>query len=84
MLLDIILQRYFNTVKQFAGRNIDDVAHPLNSDLISAKSSRPMRRGFRLVSCRTSAFRASELPFLARDLTCEGIKIQERRLELLP
>ncbi|BHF62634.1 hypothetical protein SprV_0200561900 [Sparganum proliferum] len=57
--VDTILQRHFNAVKQFAGRNLNDAAHPLHSDLMSAKSSRPMRRSFRLISCRTSAYRAS-------------------------
>ncbi|BHF66137.1 hypothetical protein SprV_0200915100 [Sparganum proliferum] len=67
--LDTILQRHFNSVKQFAGRIIDDVAHPLHSDLISAKSSRPMRRSFRHVSCCTSAFQASS------DLDCSAAEL---------
>nr|VZI40737.1 unnamed protein product [Spirometra erinaceieuropaei] len=40
-LVDTILQLHVNTVKQFSGRIMDDVAHPLHSDLIFAKSSRP-------------------------------------------
>ncbi|BHF73672.1 hypothetical protein SprV_0401675400 [Sparganum proliferum] len=80
--VDTILQRHFNSVKQFTGWIIDDIAHPLHSDLISAKSSRPMRRISRLMSSLTSAFQASVLPFLARHLTCEETEIQKLRLEL--
>ncbi|BHF58159.1 hypothetical protein SprV_0100110900 [Sparganum proliferum] len=72
---DIILRRHFKSVRQFAGRILDDVAHPLHS-------SRSMRRGFRLISCRTSAVQDSVLSFLERYHTCEEMEIQKLRHEL--
>ncbi len=83
-LADLIIQRHFKTVKQFADRILSEVAHPLHSELMAAKSSRTMRRGFHHMSCRTSAYQHSVLPFLARYLTCEETEIAKLKADLSP
>nr|VZH95856.1 unnamed protein product [Spirometra erinaceieuropaei] len=69
LLVDIIVQRHFNSVEQFADRILNDTVHSPHNELMAAKSLRPMRRCFRHIPCGTSAYRNSLLPFLARRFT---------------
>ena len=81
-IYDTIIKRHFDSCKALAIRILNDPKHPLHPELILSKSLRPLRRQYRLVPSRTTAFRNSVIPYLSRFLVSPDIVRNELQSNL--
>ena len=66
ILVDFIVCKHFAACDRFIDRIMRDENHCLHHELITAVSDPRTRSKFRLLSARTSAYRNSIVPYLAR------------------
>jgi hypothetical protein len=64
-----LLEMHLSACSNLCNRILHDDSHPLYTILCSAKSSTQTRSTFRLISARTSTYKNSVIPYLARYLT---------------
>jgi hypothetical protein len=67
-LVNVITRRHFDACVKFSQQILSDPLHPLNEYLSPSRSFSSTRRTFNLIYSRTSAYRRSVVPFLARVL----------------
>jgi hypothetical protein len=75
-LIDSISTQHFRASLQFAHRILADSNHPLFPHLSQSSSRSSSRSSFKLIYSRTSTFRRSVVPFLARLLSNENAVIE--------
>ena len=78
-LIDTVIRMHFTACERFAGRIISDTSHPLNKPLCNCIPKRSTRNRFNLLYARTSAYRNSVLPYLARLLNNPEVLADELR-----
>jgi hypothetical protein len=68
-LVEIVVSRHIDSALKFAHKILEDSEHPLHQHLSLSVSRSCTRNTFNPVFSRTSTFRRSIVPFLARLLT---------------
>jgi hypothetical protein len=68
-LVDVITCRHLDASTKFAKNILADPQHPLHDSLLPSVSTSSTRSSYNLIYSRTSSFRRSVIPFLARVLT---------------
>nr|CAH8866336.1 unnamed protein product [Trichobilharzia regenti] len=81
-LNDTVVNRHMNSCKHLAKVILSDSEHPLYSQLFPCISSGKTRRNFINIYARTTKYKNSTVPYLARVL-CEETNIRKELLQLL-
>ena len=68
VLADTVIRMHFSACERFANRILSDTSHPLHKPLSDCLPKRSTRSSFNLMYARTSAYRNSVLPYLARQI----------------
>ena len=76
-LLDFIVKNHFSSCKNYSLRILSDITHPLNPILSSCVSTSTSRHRYKLLYARTTAYRLSVVPYLARCLHNQESMITE-------
>jgi len=75
-LVDVLVKRHLNDCKLLANRILSNTKHPVYFALSPAVSTRNTRQQYRLLPARTSRYRNSVIPYLARFLN-DSSKVQD-------